>query len=210
MEEKLAALRDECRREVVDARWPDLSLRSRRRLLLALGPPLPPREALAGPQSTGHRRRAQLALQVIERVLPIWTRHHGGDPGDVGPLVEQARRSVVEVDGDRSELLRDGRLLAHHASCGGPGGKRGIDYLHAAMAIGEGAMVIARDDQLLVPGEGVTQEMLDDPEDPDFFDQAYWAAAAEAGASDLDGFSPDWEAKRQFWLWWLDEALLAV
>lgn len=66
-------------------------------------------------------------------------------------------------------------------------------------------------DELLVPDEeeGWGQEMLDEPEDPDFFDCAAWAAAAAAGdfpwTEQKQWFSPD--KSRAFWSWYLDVAV---
>jgi hypothetical protein len=57
--------------------------------------------------------------------------------------------------------------------------------------------------------EGWGQEMLDEPEDPDFFDCAAWAAAAAAGdfpwTEQKQWFSPD--KSRAFWSWYLDSAV---
>ena len=139
----------ECRAEVNASPDGFLSFRSRRQMLLALGAPAAPLEALKEPPSPGHRTRARVALLVAERALPLWAQHHAGDPGDVAPLMELAR-AVVDGGGERAQLFDDAMVLYNHLGDGGPVGERGIDYIHGARAIACAAMTIARDDQLLV------------------------------------------------------------
>lgn len=186
-----------------------LSLRSRRQMLLTLGPPAPSLVALEEPPSQGHRIRAKVSLLVAERALPLWTRHHAGDPGDVPPLMDLAR-AAVDGAGDRVQLLDEAITLYNHLGDGGPASRHGIDYIHSARAIARGAMTIARDEQLLVPRPelGISRADVEDPEDPDMFDCAFWAAAAEAGdlpwGSDFD-YSR--EAAVAYWEWYLAEAV---
>lgn len=102
--------------------------------------------------------------------------------------------------------------LYNHLGDGGPEGERGLDYIYAARAIALAAMTIARDDQLLVPRPefGVTRAEVEDPEDPDRFDCAFWGAVAEAGdvpygsGSDVE-FSE--QAAVDYWTWYLDVAV---
>jgi hypothetical protein len=68
---------------------------------------------------------------------------------------------------------------------------------------------VAVSDELLYPDAGVTQEQLDDPEDPDLRDPAYWAAAAAGGGHPwMSGFrASDYQS---FWHWYLDVAVPSV
>ena len=201
--------RQACRAEVNASPEGFLSFRSRRRMLLALGSPAAPLVAMEEPPSQGHRIRARVALLVAERALPLWAQHHAGNPGDVAFLMELAR-VAVDGGGERVQLFHEAMALYNHLGDGGPAGRRGIDYIHAARAIACAAMTIARDDQLLVPRPdlGISRADVEDPEDPDMFDCAFWAAAAEAGdlpwGSDFD-YSR--EAAVAYWEWYLEEAL---
>ena len=183
--------------EIRSDRAGQLSFRTRRRLLLSLGPPHPE------PLSPGHRVRAALAILVVREVLPVWAgRHRSRHPHD---LIDGARR-VLAGTGD-VEAVRSAAHRFGASSMGGapPEDRRALYVGHAAAC----AAFVAVDDEVLLPDAGVSDAELDSPEDPDLWDCAAWAAAAYAGdlpwTDARSAFDP--ERNRQLWTWYLTDGI---
>ena len=71
------------------------------------------------------------------------------------------------------------------------------------------AAFVAASDELLEPDAGIDEAELFEPQDPDFWDCAFWVAAAEAGGMPWErGF--DAERYRDFWNWYLDSGVPAA
>jgi len=184
-----------------------LSFKARRKMLLHFGEPSSPREGLEQPMTEGHRLRGHLALKVAERALPIWTEHHGGDPGDVAVLMEMTRDVVAGRPVDRKRLAREGMELKNHLDGGAPAGPKGFGYVYAGYAMAFAAISVAKG-EVLVPGHGATQLDVENPQEHHLYDCAAWGAAAAAG--DLPWGDPNFYSAskaRDYWHWYLREAV---
>jgi hypothetical protein len=145
-------------------------------------------------------RRTRLACAVVRLVLPIWESSY---------RTKYPRLMVVLAEGYLDGEVPRSVLMKRADSFAGvmqnPG--VGVEPLvgHAAVS----AAMIAYLDETLQPGDGVSEEELYDPSDPDAYDCAYVAAGAYAGGmSWMDGFDAD--RNREFWSWYLDEAIPAA
>jgi hypothetical protein len=80
-----------------------------------------------------------------------------------------------------------------------------------AYLVGRGsvrAAFVAAYDEVLEPDEdaGFTRQDLEDPEDPDYWDCAFWIAGAQAGGMPwVKSFKK--RKYGEFWLWYLDVAV---
>jgi hypothetical protein len=71
------------------------------------------------------------------------------------------------------------------------------------------AGLVALYDEILEPTKYISADELADPQDPDHFDCASWAACATSGGFWVaDEFDAD--KSREFWLWYLDTAVPAA
>jgi hypothetical protein len=204
-----------CRREIAARADGFLTFRTRRAMLHAIGSTWSEVEQTLDDvlsesyqPSHAHLVRAHLAILCAKRVLPVWEAKFGKThPHRLVDESEQLMRGSF----DRMALRKDAMNFKSAALDGGAEpGPDGFGFLYAGYASAFAANVVVWD-ELLVPDEeeGWGQEMLDEPEDPDFFDCAAWAAAAAAGdfpwTEQKQWFSPD--KSRAFWSWYLDVAV---
>lgn len=192
-------------KEVLHAPDGQLSFRKRRQLLLGLGP-----VGDRGVVTVGQIRRSKLAILCVRKVLSVWEcTNDARHPQD---LVERTERLVLGYEA-RGASADDARMLNEDAYQyggalldGAPVEERPALYVaHAAVC----AALVATDDEILVPDEGVTEAELNDPQDPDLWDCAAWAAAAYAGEFPWTNHKElfDVSRNREFWLWYLHDAL---
>lgn len=176
-----------------------LILRPRKRLLLALGPYRRDPQARAIP-SVGHRRRVALACATAEKVIPLWERHLYGD-GRARRMVELAR--AYASGGSTEEAARDkiGRFMTELEDMLEEVGN--VEY--AGWAAVDAASVAASDEDLSDPDSD-----LDDLD----VDVTSWSAGYAASVAYANGApgQPGSEVnrRREFWNWWLDEAVPAA
>lgn len=166
----------------------------------AMGP-APPRP-LEPSKHAGHRRRSLLAIASARRVLPIWERRWPGDrsPHEALEAAERLVRGEADLDRcwetlDRVKVRTD-QLLA-------------TDF--AASRAGESAvlaLVAALDDDFYEPHE-VKPGWVDSQRGGGDEDAASAASIACAGGT--VGFpGADRTKRREFWEWWLTEAVPAA
>lgn len=205
----------DCRAEIASRSDGFLSFRARRAMLHSVGPTWSEAGAsidhvLSGEYrpSVGHLVRAHLAVLCAKRVLPAWEAAFGEThPHQLVNESEQLMQGGVE----RMSLRKKAMAFKSTALDGGTEpGPNGFGFLYAGYAAAF-ASNVAVWDELLVPDEedGWGQEMLDAPDDPDFFDCAAWAAAAADGDFPWTDNKQWFEAgrSRDFWQWYLDMAL---
>lgn len=203
MDEQTTTCIDRCRREVAGHPKHEMTFVARRELLRSLGPQELDSLGHAVTLTSGKRRRTALAAAVARRVAHLWARDFGtGAIADLldaidGYLAGTTARDVVRK---KADSLSGGLFNA-------PPEAKQEGYLAAHATAGAGWVAVS--DELLFPDAGVTQEELDDPEDPDLWDPAFWAAGAAAGGHPwMAGFRPaDYHA---FWQWYLDVAVPSV
>lgn len=186
-----------CRAEMEADAKHQMSFGSRHTLLRALGPEVLDAKGRGVELAVGKRRRLRLGLEISKRVAPFWVRDYGTSALD--SLLEQIEGylagTVALVDVERASLT--GGLM------NGPAGKDQA-WLAGKAVCGTGWVAVH--DELLSPDEGVSEEELADPEDPDLWDPAFFAAGAWAGGMPwVPAFSA--VAYREFWQWYLDEAV---
>jgi len=149
----------------------------------------------------GLTRRTNLCALVVEKVRPIWERHYPDPPAveaieDMLRLArERLRQEITEdeaLDG-RSQLVGPLQNYITEAEEEQPG-----------LSAGEAAQNLVH---TAVYDEDVEQpELLDADLDPTAWDCAFWGACAWGGAiPGQDGW--DQEAYKEYWLWYLDEAI---
>ncbi len=172
----------------------DLTLGWRHLLWSAMGP----RDRAFA--DAAHRRRASLAILAVRKVAPIWHRLRPEDEfvdnvlrdaervlaGDLDP--EEARDRAGDLWVDMDDLAADGDL--NPAAVG-----------YAAI----GALLAAARDEMFDP-DTVDISLTDADVDAYETDAAFAAAAAYAGGPPWDS-DADAEARREYWTWWLTEAL---
>lgn len=199
MNDELLALVEEAREEVVQSALHELSFRTRKKLLLALGPQKLDPRGYGVELLPGKARRLQAALLVCKRVAHAWKRDYGTDAVEnLLELIEgysMGRVGLPEIDAPVDSLI--GGLL------NGPQGKSSA-YLAGQAVAATG--IVALGDETLVPDEGVTQQELYAPEDPDLWDAAYWAAGSAAGGMPWEG-SFSGQAYGEFWKWYVEDVI---
>ena len=171
MTRRLAAAIERARREVADDPRHELSFRTRKRLLLEFGPTLRDGDGHAT-ICPGLIRRARLGFDVVRRVLPIWDAEYNS----VYPrLMLDLAEGYLTGDVSRPFLSRMANGFA---------GVMSNPKVGAAALVGDAAVhaaMVAYLDETLEPGEGITEQALYEPEDPDAYDSPILAAGAYAG-----------------------------
>jgi thioredoxin-like negative regulator of GroEL len=193
---------------------------ARARVLRALGDI----DEQPGDGGPGHRRRVRLAVTAARRVAPLWAQasvpFDGPDPHRLLQAAQQVLDRLAAGDAGLARVrTRAGALLDDIDIIAGDLIGEPGEYVWAAAA---GALVVALDDEPLLTGvmrmlgpDG--QDLLDLPDlagglgtklsnddiDPDGWDTALCAAAAEAEAASGDDLV---QRRRAFWRWWLDQA----
>jgi len=169
-----------------------LPLPQRRRVREAFGP-WEPLDAAHPPP--GLRRRVELARRAAERVLPVWYAEAAGDHGPEQMLELAERRLNREITEPEADDLAD-RFRAHAENLA-----YRKEISQRALAAGEAArlVVVAAD----IDDYGEHPPHADDDDlDPDDWEAAYVAAIAAAGYPEEDV-----AARRDFWRWYLEEAV---
>ena len=171
----------------------DLSLAWRYEIWKALGPGDRP----VGVTGEGHRRRARLAILGAGKVLPLWERWRRGDlrPRRMLELAERRLQTGEQPPDDEDLEYFDVELDNLHAAT-----KR------AAVLVGYAALHAYR---VAVEDHHFDADETPDPADYDEPDPARDAAIAYANGLPGEAGS-DGALRREFWLWWLREAVPAA
>ena len=199
MDENVRRAVSVCRAEIEQEAKHRLSFASRRALLLALGPQELDAKGCGSELTIGKRRRLLLALLASRRVTPFWVRDFGtADLDDLLAQIEQYlanAATVADIRGPTDDL--QGGLFND------PQGKDQA-YLAGRAVAATGWVAVG--DEVLSTEAGVTQQDLINPEDPDLWDPAFFAAGAWAGGMPWSrAFSAT--AYLEFWRWYLDDAV---
>ena len=147
----------------------------------------------------GQRRRTQLAVLAIEKVLPIWESVLPTDhtPKRALNLAEELLGGKITPDVIKNEI---GRLWTHcdDLSCRYP-------EKQSAIMVGYGAIQAIRAalSQKHFGCEGVTEASTDMDVDPYDLDSAFCAMIAYSDGSDS-------QKRLEFWTWWLMSAVAVV
>jgi hypothetical protein len=160
--------------------------------------------ALGGAGDEGRRARARLAVLAARHVLPIWERACPGDrlPHRLLELAEQAMAGKLRpADADR-ELRAALPALDERTY-------RAADQAPIAAGYAAAhALTAAVSDEAFDP-EHPDPDARDEDVDPLDHDSSHLAAIAAAGGPPWHAGS-DVERRRQFWRWWLDDAVPAA
>ena len=152
-----------------------------------------------------YRRRTYLDMLCIRKVQYIWEQTFRGRP-DIDEMLSLAAsltENRVDADGAERSAYRFFQSLGNDAT--NPENEKAIFVANAAQH-----MVISachRD-----PYYVIDEELEDDDELlPDSLDCSYACACAVAGGTNWrPAAEVDVEARRAFWMWYLDEAIPAV
>jgi hypothetical protein len=200
MTRQLEKLIDMAKAEVAKSPILGLSFKTRQGILRAMGPI--PKEGTLGP---GLIRRARLCCAIVKPALPLWEAHY--DSKDPHKMIKLAER-YLGGKGGRDELMEESTSF-----------RGGLDTSDSpkkdvAFLVGRGsvrAAFVAAYDEVLEPDEdaGFTREDLEDPQDPDYWDCAFWIAGAQAGGMPwVNKFKK--KNHGEFWRWYLDVAVPAA
>jgi hypothetical protein len=160
--------------------------------------------ALGARDESGRRVRTALAIRTSEHVRPLWKARWPKDPLPER-LVELARQVLSRaVDTKHATLEAD---LAHNHIDALPT-ERADWAAGAAGYCAYGAVRCALFDEAFDPNQ-VDVDARDEDTQPDDKDSSFFAAFACSGGAPWDPASHS-EARRAFWLWWLDEAVPAA
>lgn len=152
---------------------------------------------------SGLIKRTRLCIEVVKRVLPRWESSYSTKAPH--RMLDLAGK-YIEHKLDREHLREEASEFRGALDTSDTPDKQ-LAYLVARSSVC--AAYVAASDELLEPDEGISEEELRDPQDPDFWDCAYWAAAAAAGGMPWEpSFNP--VRYRAFWNWYLDTALPKV
>jgi len=181
----------------------ELSFATRHDVLRAMGPLLADaegRHTIIGP---GLRRRTRLAISLVRPVLPLWEAHY---PAKHPHRMLELAQDYIDGRCDREKLRSEVSAFSGALDTSDTPDKQ-LAYIAARAAVSAG--FVAESDELLEPDEGITKEELEDPQDPDHWDCAYWAAGAVSGGMQWEaGFDP--VRHKAFWLWYVDTAVPAA
>jgi Immunity protein Imm5 len=191
---------DVCRSILQQNSFGHLVLRPRKRLLLALGPYSVGERARAVP-SVGHRRRVALACATADKVVPLWERRLLGDsrPKLMIGLARAYARGEISEEAAREENSRFMTELEDMLE------EEVGNVEYAGWAAVAAVVVAGCDEDLSEPDSD-----LDDLDvEVTSWSTAYAASVAYAnGAPGQPG--SDVSHRREFWNWWLDEAVPAA
>lgn len=199
MDPAVTALVVQCRAEVLASSEHEFSFRTRRRLLLSLGAQVFNERNSAVEMGPGKRRRVVLALEASRRVVLVWERDYGTrTAADLLDAVQAYLAGAL----DHAALRRrvdsfQGALSNDHL---------GKDEAYLAGRAAAATGWVGVHDELLSTRQGLSEEELDEPDDPDMWDPAYFAAGSAAGGMP---WSAGFDANKYlaFWLWYLDTAV---
>lgn len=201
MPEELRDLLQKAKVEVEEDENHGLSFGTRKALLRAFGPVLieaDDRSTIPGP---GQIRRTHLCIAIVRPFLPLWDEHYAPNR-DPKLMLVLAKRYLAGMC--PKERLRD-KAYAFSGGLENSGPpEEDLAWLtgHASVC----AAYVAIGDEILVPEQGISEDDLLDPQDPDLWDCAFWAAATAAGAMPwVEGFRK--EKYSAFWNYYLDVAI---
>lgn len=173
-----------------------LSLRHRRRIWEALG-------ELGGTHrpTPGHRRRAMLDLLTVEHVKPVWDEAYPGDPA-VDEVLDAARRALSEGPPHDEGLELASRADIEFVD------RPDDDVGFGPGYVGQGAcaaLMTAIGDKSY---NNVPLDADDEDLDVDDWDASFFGELAAGGEPDDPAVGPG--PRREFWRWYLDEAVPAA
>ncbi len=153
----------------------------------------------------GHKRRALLAIIAAERVIPIWERIWSID--DTPQCIIATARLLLNglLDTNIARSYRDDNWqklesLACAPSCQDWEYQKAVSVgLSSISALG----AVLDDEQF--DSEHIDYTLTDDEVDSYSSDASFWAAIAYSGSQRNP--SHDGRKQREFWEWWLDEAV---
>jgi hypothetical protein len=169
----------------------DLNLGYRHLIWSALGP----RDA------EGRHRRARLAMLAARRVLPIWERFwpHDRSPHEALALAEKVLRGEPDAQAVRQQrdlaFAKMDSLSDHSAN------KIPVSAGYSAVQ----ALSAALWDESFDPHK-IDLNLTDDDVQPEEHDASYFAALASSNGPPWDPNSSAGK-RRQFWEWWLPDAV---
>lgn len=177
-----------------------LAFETRQRVLLDLGPVQRDEKGQYAVIGLGLIRRTRLCIACVRRVLPGWESYYDTrDPHTILELAEAYLRQEIDRKKvqQKAYSFRGGLDSTDIQS-------KDIPFCAGMAAVAAGFTAIM--DETLEPRKGISLEQLHDPDDPDQWDCAFWAAAAHAGGMPwATGF--DKNRYRDFWIWYLDQAI---
>jgi hypothetical protein len=179
----------------------DLPLGYRKAIWDAIGP----RDDRDDEMSNAHRSRGRLAIEGARKVLGIWQREFPDDDTAQRALSDAIDVLQGRLDSDTAE--------EHYTEYWQHVDQLGFDSKSMAVSAGYAAvtaLMTAVDDETYRPEQIDLNEQ--DSRDIDDNDASFFAAAAFASGPSWKtiGSDSDAEARRQFWLWWLNEAVPAA
>ena len=181
----------------------DLGLPLRKAIWAALGA-----RELVGVRATrgpGHRKRTQLAAVTVMHVLPLW-KAVAADDDEVLQLLATAADYIEGRVTFEEAWKRKNRAWANmEKRTGTPSGQS------TAIAVGFAAVCAVN---TALNDENFDSASLDNPEadadlDPYEWDASFYASLAYAGGASWEAANNS-QKRREFWTWYLDEAVPAV
>lgn len=168
-----------------------LELGWRQMIWAEIGERATPENKLTAP----HRQRIELAVAGVRRVLPLW--HQRYPDSDIPDVALKAIDEIVKGgEVDHSETFDELWEGVIHLSTEDPGVEVAVGF--AAVQ----ALSVAMYDEFFDAGD--LNQDLEDSDDPESQDSAYWAAVAAAnGPPGSPESSP--EQRLEFWKCWLTE-----
>lgn len=153
--------------------------------------------------SVGHKRRALLAISTARKVISIWNKTW---PTDNRPSFILAKAEEVingATDGKKAAKFGDEfwTLLEHHI------GEDNNISIYAGTSAVKALFVAVQDEQF--DESNIDYQRTDADVDVYDLDTSYFAAAAYAHGSIWEPDS-DPAKRREFWEWWLQEAVPAA
>lgn len=153
----------------------------------------------------GHKRRIVLAIITASRVLDIWENIWWQDGTPHCLLGTTQLLLAKKIEQSQARAYRN-KMWAKLENMASTPEYRGFEYQKAIAAglSAISALSTALDDEAF-DREGIDEELTDADTDAYESDSSFWAAIASAGAT--------WEEKgdrrkrREFWQWWLTEAV---
>ena len=198
MNQELQQMIGKAKGEVVKDPDHGLSFGTRKDVLRALGPVLLEADGRVAVIGRGLIRRTRLCVAIVRPLLPLWDEYYAPnkDPQLMLELAEQYLLGKCSKEHLKNKAYAFGGGLMNSDA----------PETHLAFAAGRAsvcAAYVAKNDEILQADEGMSEEDLLDPQDPDLWDCAFWAAAAAAGGMPwIDGFSK--EKYGAFWNHYLD------
>jgi hypothetical protein len=144
-----------------------------------------------------HRQRIELAVAGVRRVLPLWQKRY--PDSDIPNVALSAIDEIVkDEEADHSETFDQLWGAAMHLSVEDPSVEVAVGFA-AVQALGTAIYDEFFNAEELDPE-------LEDGDDPETHDSAYWAAVAAANGQPANPESSP-EQRLEFWKWWLTDAI---